>query len=149
MDPDACWARMTELADEISGNGVKLESIADYEYPAELADELVEQTRDLRDWMDKGGFPPVTFTTASGSLRREHVTVLAAQHVLGYFETNAQGAMVAGSYVNALIFALACADQINRTKLALVEPALASAVNEYKERLDGAAFLRAKAVQAG
>lgn len=142
MDPDACWARICELTELIP-------AAPGHEYPAELADELVSAFRDLRDWLARGGYPPVAWAANAADVRRQNISPLAAQHVLGYFEPTHPAAMPAGDFTMRLIEAITRADMQNQRKLALAFPALVSAVHEYQQVMDGAAFLRAKAVQRG
>lgn len=150
MDPGITWARMCEIADNLATLGdIDDLPLGSRQHALAMMDELGKLTRGLHDWFTRGGYPPDGWPANHVDIRRQNVTPLAAQHVLGYFEPDGPAGLQAGGFVTALVDAISKADIPNMRKLALSFPVLVSAVNVYQNELDGRAWLRAKAVQHG
>lgn len=58
MDPDATWARIVMMA----------QNLRDNEHTTDEEDDLSEMILSLQEWLKKGGFPPEDFRGTSGEL---------------------------------------------------------------------------------
>lgn len=56
MDPDATWARIVMMA----------QNLRDNEHTTDEEDDLSEMILSLQEWLEKGGFPPEDFRGTSG-----------------------------------------------------------------------------------
>jgi hypothetical protein len=135
MDPDASWTRIVELAEQIGNDDVAGDSPTGY--------ALAEAVNDLQSWLGIGGFPPAAWPAPN--LHRDHITPDDARDLLGVVERGHPNAWETSGWKAKLITAMLTADMGNLRLFAKAFPGPASAVYEWKQRLDGAAFIRAKA----
>ena len=138
MDPDACWSDIRDELDRLDHAHDGDDEDPDTDG---MRENITNKVRDLREWLDKGGVPPVAFEP---NLSRAHITAQDAEYVLHVLEDDRIG-YPPGDFFRELISACCRADQDNLKHIARGFPGIAAAVKTYKTNLDGVAWLKNRA----
>lgn len=140
MDPDACWSDIRQSVHDLDH---AFDGGDDDPDTDGMREDIANRVRDLCEWLDNGGFPPVAFEP---NLSRAHITSRDATYVLHVLEDSTIG-YPPGDFFSELISTCCRADQENLRHIARGFPGIAAAVKTYKNDMDGVAWLKNRAVQ--